>query len=256
MSDNRNQVIDYITERFAKEDDVLKQVLENQLTGQGPQMNIGPDQGKFLELLVKIHKPKNILEVGSYYGYSSIWLARSLRGVQSTTSQSSHTNRHCEEGVNATNVAIQSSNDLDRDANARDDEQKLTCVEVSEKQCEILKEHFKLAKLEDFTEVIQGSGIEIMKHLIKEERQFDMIFIDADKANYPNYLDLSIDLLPKGGLLLVDNTLWNGKVADPSITDDKQTNSIRQFNDKLAASKHFDSLIITIQDGLAIGIRK
>ena len=215
MSDERNQVIEYITERFAEEDSVLKKVLENQREGQGPQMNIGPDQGKFLELLVKIHKPKTLLEVGSYYGYSSIWLARGLETAA-----------------------------------------KLTCVEVSDKQCEILKDHFKLAELENCTEVIQGSGVDIMQKFINEGKFFDMIFIDADKANYPNYLDLSIKLLPKGGLLLVDNTLWSGKVADPSITEDKQTNSIRKFNDRLAASEHFDSLIVTIQDGLAIGIRK
>lgn len=218
MSDSRDQVVAYITERFAQEDDVLKKVLENQLAGQGPQMNVGPDQGKFLELLVKIHKPKNILEVGSYYGYSSVWLARGLEAIASQSS-------------------------------------KLTCVEVSDKQCEILKEHFKLAELEALTEVIQGSGVDIMQKFINEKKLFDMIFIDADKANYPNYLDLSIDLLPKGGLLLVDNTIWGGKVADPSITEDKPTNSIRIFNDKLAESKHFDSLIVTIQDGLAIGIK-
>ena len=82
-----------------------------------------------------------------------------------------------------------------------------------------------------------------------------MIFVDADKANYPNYLDLSSKLLTKGGLLLVDNTLWNGKVADPNITDDKQTNSIREFNDKLSQSEDFESLIVTIQDGLSLSIK-
>ena len=249
MSDERNQVIDYITERFAPEDSVLKKILENQRAGHGPQMNIGPDQGKFLELLVKIHKPKNILEVGSYYGYSAVWLARGLESCHPE-----HTACHPEqrEGSNAK----AQTGPLDPSPSAQDDRRKLSCIEVSDKQCEILKEHFKLAALEEYTEVIQGSGVDIMTKFIKEKKLFDMIFIDADKANYPNYLDLSIDLLPSGGLLLVDNTLWNGKVADPSVTDDKQTNSIREFNDKLATSKHFDSLIVTIQDGLAIGVKK
>jgi predicted O-methyltransferase YrrM len=219
MSDSRNQVTEYITERFAKEDEVLKQVLEKQRAGGGPQMNVGPDQGKLLELLVKIHKPKSILEVGSYYGYSSIWLGRSLQAL-----------------------AAQSS--------------KLTCVEISNIQCKILKEHFELAGLEDLTEVIQGSGLDIMRKFINDSKAFDMIFIDADKANYPNYLELSARLLSKGGLLLVDNTLWSGKVADPYVQGDKQTDSIREFNNKLAASNDFDSLIVTIQDGLAIGVKK
>lgn len=216
MSDLRNPVTEYIIERFAQEDEILKNILENQKAGQGPQMNIGADQGKLLELLVKIHKPKRILEIGSYYGYSSIWLARALAKLSSG--------------------------------------EKLVCVEVSEKQCDILKEHFKLAQIEAFTEVIQGSGIEIMTKFINEKKFFDMIFIDADKANYPQYLELSAKLLPKGGLLTVDNTLWNGKVIDESIKD-KQTCSIREFNDKLSLSQDFDSLIITIQDGLALAIK-
>jgi predicted O-methyltransferase YrrM len=224
MSDYRDQIINYITERFAKEDKVLATILENQLAGGGPQMNIGPDQGKLLELLVKIHKPRSILEVGSYYGYSSVWLARGLRSIIASEAKQSNI--------------------------------KLSCVEVSDKQCEILKQHFKLAELEGYIDVIQGSGVDIMGKFIKENKSFDMIFIDADKANYPKYLELSARLLPRGGLLLVDNTLWDGKVADPAITNDKQTNSIREFNDSLASSESFDSLIITIQDGLAIGIKR
>ena len=212
MSDERSPVVNYISERFAEEDSVLKRILEAQLKGGGPMMNIGPDQGKLLALLVKLMRPRNILEVGSYYGYSAVWMARALRDA------------------------------------------KLHCIEVSEPQCKILHEHMKLAGVDDVVEIHQGSGIDVMNKFIDEGRQFEMVFIDADKANYSNYLDLATRLIPSGGLLLVDNCLWNGQVVDPSFNDN-QTQAIRDFNDKLAASRDFDSVIATVQDGLALAIR-
>lgn len=213
MSDERNAVVNYISERFAVEDSILKQILEAQLAGGGPMMNIGPDQGKFLALLVRLMRPQNILEVGSYYGYSAVWMARAL-----------------ETGS------------------------KLHCVEVSEPQCRILNEHMKLAKVGDVVEIHQGSGVDVMNKFINEGKKFEMMFIDADKTNYSNYLDLATKLIHGGGLLLVDNCLWNGQVVDPSF-DDKQTQAIRDFNDRLAKSKDFESVILTVQDGLALAIK-
>ena len=222
MSDARDTLIQYISERFAQEDGLLQDILEQQRQGGGPMMNIGPDQGKFLYLLVKLMQPKQVLELGSYYGYSSIWLARSLLSS--------------------------------RGAERRRDLPKLHCIEVSAKQCEILKANFAKDGLEDYTEVHQGSGIDLMQKFIDEAKQFDMVFVDADKANYVNYLDLAYDLLPSGGLLLVDNCFWDGKVLD-SGADDKQTQSIRDFNDKLAQHSGFESSLVTIQDGLAFAVK-
>ena len=222
MSDERSPVVNYISERFAEEDSVLKQILAAQRAGGGPMMNIGPDQGKFLALLVKLMRPQNILEVGSYYGYSAVWMARALRAVNGERSTVNGSKSHC--------------------------------IEVSEPQCKILTEHMKLAEVDDLVEIHQGSGIDVMNKFIDEGRQFEMVFIDADKANYSNYLDLSAKLIPSGGLLLVDNCLWNGQVVDPSFNDN-QTPAIRDFNDKLAKSKDFESVILTVQDGLALAMR-
>ncbi len=226
MSDERNAVVNYISERFAREDTVLKQILDAQRAGGGPMMNIGPDQGKLLALLVKLMRPQNVLEVGSYYGYSAVWIARALRG-----------------GVIARSEATKQSIPA------------LHCIEVSEPQCKILHEHMKLAEVDDLVKIYQGSGIDVMNKFIDEGRQFEMVFIDADKANYSNYLDLSAKLIPSGGLLLVDNCLWNGQVIDSSFNDN-QTQAIRDFNDKLAKSKDFESVILTVQDGLALAVKK
>jgi len=180
MSDARTPVIEYISKLFAAEDHLLQNVLHQQKEGGGPMMNIGPDQGKFLYLLTQIHRPKSILEVGSYFGYSSIWIARALEKLG--------------QGL-------------------------LTCAEISEKQCEIIKNNLIKANLNNFAEVKQGSGIDLMQKFIDESKTFDMIFIDADKNNYPNYFKLSSKLLNSGALLLIDNCLWDGKVVDQNFSD-------------------------------------
>lgn len=215
MSDYRSEIVDYICERFAQEDELLKDVLEQQRKGGGPMMNVGPDQGKFLSLLVKLHKPKNILEVGSYFGYSSVWLARAVKEI----------------GTH------------------------LYCAEISEPQCKIIEANLKKDALSDCTTVLQGSGVDIMNKFINEGKSFEMIFVDADKTNYSNYLDLATRLLPSGGLLLVDNCIWDNKVLD-KVNPDSSTKAIQAFNDKLAVHPDFDSLIVTIQDGLAFAVKK
>ncbi len=220
MSDNRDDIINYISERYAAEDTLLKNILIKQLAGGGPMMNIGPDQGKFLYLLVQLLKAKNILELGSYYGYSSIWLARAIRELN-------------KEGIKS----------------------HLTCIERSADYADLVQEHLAADDLRQFSTVITGSGLEVLTKLINDKQRFDMIFIDADKANYPNYLDLAALLLPQGGCLLVDNTLWSNKVLD-NDTADKQTQAIQEFNDKLAQSTDFEATLLTIQDGLTLALRK
>ena len=215
MSDERTAVVEYISERFAQEDFLLNNILADQEAGGGPMMNIGPDQGKFLNLLIKIHKPKRILEVGSYFGYSSIWMGRA----------------------------------------ARDIDAQLVCVEKSAEQVEIIRNYIEQDQLTNNMQIIAASGVDQMQKFIDADKSFDMVFIDADKGNYSNYLDLAAQLLPQGGLVLVDNTIWYGKVADQNF-EDNTTQSIRDFNDKLAQDERFESVIVTVQDGLAMGLKK
>jgi caffeoyl-CoA O-methyltransferase len=212
MSDERTALINYISENFAQEDPHLKDILKQQEAGGGPMMNVGPDQGKFLYLLMKMLKPKSVLEIGSYFGYSALWLARALA-----------------------------------------DDAKLICVERSGKQVEIIKENLNAAGLENRSEVIEASGLDAMQKFIKEEKTFDVIFIDADKKNYPNYFAQASKLLKTGGVLLVDNCIWSGRILDEK--PDEQTQAIIEFNRLLAESKDFESTLLTVQDGLCIGIK-
>lgn len=222
MSDIRDRTVEYIVERFAKEDFILNNILAKQEEDQGPMMNVGPDQGKFLNLIIKLLKPHNVLEVGSYYGYSSVWMGRAIHDLNNSQNTKNH---------------------------------KLSCIEVSKPNVDIINEHLNQAGLENDVEVFHGSGIDTMQKFVDESRKFEMIFIDADKVNYSNYMDLATKLLPHNGLLLVDNTIWDGKVLDLEIQD-KQTNAIQAFNEKLAASNEYESTIATIQDGLAFAIKK
>ena len=88
------------------------------------------------------------------------------------------------------------------------------------------------------------------------EGEFDLIFIDADKANYPAYFDKCADRLRSGGLLIADNILWYGKVVLPLKESDKETKAIMLFNDKVSSDTRFDSLILPIRDGLMVARKK
>ncbi len=224
MSDERNPVIDYISRLFAPEDYLLNNVLAAQEAGGGPMMNIGPDQGKLLYLFVKLTRAQNVLEVGSYYGYSSIWLGRAVHELNHSRK------RLCAEAMH-----------------------KLECIEVDAAQAEIVRNHLRDAGLGDCSIVHTGGGIEVMEKFIEEGRIFDVIFIDADKGNYSKYLDLSSQLLESGGLLLVDNVIWSGRVLEPD--GDANTRAIKAFNEKLSQSKDFESVIATVQDGVAIAVK-
>ena len=98
---------------------------------------------------------------------------------------------------------------------------------------------------------ILAPALETMEEFINQDKMFDLIFIDADKKNYKNYFLKSLELLEKDGIIVIDNTLWKGKVFDLNITDD-QTNSIREFNSFVRDFKGTDSMILPIADGMTI----
>ena len=87
------------------------------------------------------------------------------------------------------------------------------------------------------------------------EGPFDLVFIDADKREYCTYLDLVYPLVPVGGFIIADNTLWDGHIIDPAYDKDKQTLGLRQFNDKVASDDRFEQVILPLRDGLTM-IRK
>ncbi len=112
-------------------------------------------------------------------------------------------------------------------------------------------EFFKKAKQEKKIKTIIKPALETLIDIKKENKFFDLIFIDADKDNYTKYYDHSIDLIKKEGIIIIDNVLWHGEVADEA-NNDKFTNIIRNFNEYVKNDKKVDQIIIPIGDGLTV----
>jgi len=110
---------------------------------------------------------------------------------------------------------------------------------------------FKKAKQENKIKIITDSALESINNLKKKEKKFDLVFIDADKENYKNYYNQSLDLIEKNGLIIVDNVLWHGEVVDKK-NQDKLTTVIRGFNTYVNKDKRTENLIIPVGDGLAV----
>ena len=113
---------------------------------------------------------------------------------------------------------------------------------------------YEKAKEKKIKQIIKPA-IESLKELKKSGQKFDLIFIDADKENYVNYYDISVDIISKGGLIIIDNVLWHGDVSDKTKKD-KFTNIIRDFNSYLKKDDRVTKNIIPIGDGLTVCIKK
>ena len=133
------------------------------------------------------------------------------------------------------------------------DDGTLLCCDVNEEWTAIARKYWERAGVDDKIELRIAPAIETLRSLPVGE-QFDLAFIDADKPNYPHYYEEVLARLRPNGVILVDNTLWGGAVADPKATDDN-TKAIRAFNDAVAADDRVESTILTVGDGLTL-IRK
>jgi caffeoyl-CoA O-methyltransferase len=133
------------------------------------------------------------------------------------------------------------------------DDGTLLCCDVNEEWTAIARKYWERAGVDDKIDLRIAPAIETLRSLPAGE-QFDLAFIDADKPNYPHYYEEVLARLRRNGVILVDNTLWGGAVADSKATDDN-SNAIRAFNDAVAADDRVESTILTLGDGLTL-IRK
>ena len=220
MSNKTLQLTDdlygYLLEHSVYEHDVLKKIRhensQDQLTSI---MQIAPEQGQFMALLVKLLGAKRVLEVGTSTGYSSLAMALALpKDGQLVT---------CDINVEATNKAQQYWNEADVN-------HKITL-------------HLAPAN-------------ESLTFFIKEglAESFDLAFIDADKTGYDDYFEASMKLVRAGGLIIIDNVLWGGAVADASDTQ-ADTIAIRKLNAKLYSDTRIEISMLPIADGLTL-VRK
>lgn len=128
---------------------------------------------------------------------------------------------------------------------------RLVSLEIEPRHAEFARRHLKRAQVDDRVEVRVGRALDLLAALDGE--RFDAVFLDADKEPLPTYLEWALRLLRPGGLVIADNALWGGRVADSAVTDD-QTLGIREFNRRLAADPRLTSIVVPTHDGVAIGV--
>lgn len=186
-------------------------------TAQLPQagMQIGPDQAAFLALLLQSINARRVLEIGTFTGYSALAMASVLPA-----------------------------------------DGRLVCCDVSAEWTAIARRHWKQAGVEDRIELRLAPALETLTALQGDEGEvFDFAFIDADKSNYDAYYEACLQLVRSGGLIALDNMLWSGDVADPSIND-ADTAALRALNLKLQHDPRVDMVLLSLGDGVALARKR
>lgn len=204
----------YLRDLFHSDDADLSR-LQSEAEAEGiPKISIGPEQGKFLQLLVQLTGARKALEIGVLGGYSGAWIARALP-----------------EGG------------------------KLIGLELERKHADFARMQWKRMGLADRIEVRVGPALDSLPGLAGEA-PFDLVFIDADKGNYPAYLDYAIRYSRPGTVILGDNVHMGGGVVDPERQDSEWVQGMRSFARTLSEDERLMSTVVPYSDGLAMAVVK
>ena len=206
----------YLLDTSSRESELLKQLRLETAHDPMARMQIAPEQGQFMGLLTQLLGARNIIEVGTFTGYSSICMAQNIT----------------EPG-------------------------KIICCDVSEEWTNVAQKYWALAGVSHLCELRLSPAIDTLNSLLKAglARTFDMAFIDADKENYDAYYETCLRLMRPGGLILIDNTLWSGRVSDARVRD-VDTQAIRALNLKLKNDKRITLSQLPISDGLTLCLKR
>jgi predicted O-methyltransferase YrrM len=194
----------------------MRELRELTLEHEMARMQIAPEQGQFMALLVELLAARKIVEIGTFTGYSALCMAQAMEG-----------------------------------------DGKLICCDLSEEWTTIGLPFWQRAGVRDRIELRIAPALETLAGLIEsgETGNFDIAFIDADKTNYANYYERCLELLRPGGLLMFDNTLWSGSVADPT-NNDEDTVALRELNDVLFKDDRVSISLVPIGDGLTLARKR
>jgi predicted O-methyltransferase YrrM len=184
----------YLSETLLPADAVLEAALAANAAAELPAIDVAPNQGKFLHLLARLRGARRILEIGTLGGYSTIWLARALPANGS-----------------------------------------LITLEFEPKHAKVAAANISRAGLAQVVDIRVGAALDSLARLVEEGVEpFDMIFIDADKPNNPNYLEWAMKLSRMGTLIVLDNVIRDGEVADAASRDEKVL-GVRHCLDRIGA---------------------
>ena len=213
VTDNLHQ---YILSASLRETDVLRKVRGDTARRPNSSMQIAPEQGQFMALLVKMLGAVNTIEIGVFTGYSSLWVALALPPHG-----------------------------------------KIIACDINPEYTTLALQYWREAGVEEKVDLRLAPALETLDELISEGRsgEFDFVFIDADKENQVAYYERSLQLIRPGGLITIDNVLWDGAVADPHASDD-ETEAIRELNNLLHNDDHIDLSLVPIADGLTLAMKR
>jgi predicted O-methyltransferase YrrM len=208
------KLYEYMLSVSLREPDVLRDLRLETALDENANMQISPEQGQFMALLVKLLGAKRTLDIGVYTGYSSLCIGLSLPK----------------------------------------DGRVIAC-DVNREWTDIAWRYWQRAGVEDKIELHLAPALRTLENLLeKGADSFDFAFIDADKINYDRYYEYCLQLIRSGGLIAIDNVLWDGAVADTAI-DDADTVAIRALNHKIHTDPRIEISLVPIADGLTL-VRK
>ncbi len=199
-----------------REPDVFRELREETGKLADGEMQIAPEQGPLLAMLVQMLGAKQCLEIGTFTGYSALWVASALPA-----------------------------------------DGKLICCDVSEEFTALARKYWAKAGLAAKIDLRLRSALATLDQLRSEGKSnfFDYAFIDADKVNYDAYYEACLDLVRPGGLIAIDNTLWDGRVADAKVND-PDTVSIRNLNAKIHRDNRVSLCFLPFADGLTLALKR
>ncbi|GIV57504.1 MAG: methyltransferase domain-containing protein [Bacteroidetes bacterium] len=207
---------DYLLSCSLREPEVMRRLRAETARLPEAEMQIAPEQGQFMALLVRLMGARRALEIGTFTGYSALAVARALP----------------EDG-------------------------RLIACDVSEAYTAIARAYWKAAGVDHKIDLRLAPALQTLDALLDEgaEGTFDFAFIDADKENYPAYYERTLRLLRPGGLALIDNTLREGRVADPT-DDDPIVRLMRAFNERLLRDDRIELSLLPLADGLTLALKR
>jgi len=211
-----DQLYKYMLSVSLRDTDILNRLREETSYDRMAEMQISPEQGQFMSLLMKLMGAIKTLEVGVYTGYSSLCVALALPPHG-----------------------------------------RVVACDISEEWTSVARRYWREAGVSTKVELYLAPAITTMDKLLADGQAdtFDFVFIDADKENYDGYYERSLRLLRSGGLIVIDNVFWSGRVAAPQVMD-KDTVAIRALNDKLQKDERIELSMIPIGDGLTLALKR
>ena len=210
------ELYDYMLKVSLREPDVLRRLRDETAALPNRSMQIAPEQGQFMAMLVRLMNAQRILEIGTFTGYSALCMALALppRG-------------------------------------------RIVTCDMNPEWTAVARRYWTEASVEDRITLRLGPAMTTLEALLAEGegQRFDVVFIDADKENYSGYFERALALIRSGGLIIVDNVLWSGRVLDPA-KQDLDTVAIRAFNTKVHDDERVSLSLVPIGDGLTLAMKR